>query len=286
MPIRVIDAKQALEDIRSGMDDNALMQKYRISPPHLEQLFDKLELLHVLKRLHARTLLKDMRAGLTDANLMAKYQLSAPALQNVYSEMIRKGLSLPPSKPPQVPEKRRISAREIVGDIRAGMTARQLMEKYELSERGLHRVFQKLLNAGWVAENEFSGVSADEDISVVVRKMRKATRRHPVWPVTLYEKGKPHVTGQLHDLSEIGLGVLGIHAKVDELKTLVLVPGESLPLAPFSVHAMCRWCKEGDAGSSCSAGFEITHAELSSLEALRDLIEQVTLTFDTHPQAH
>lgn len=105
MPIRVVDAKQALEDIRSGMDDNALMQKYRISSLHLEQLFGKLELLNVLKRLPAWGLLKDMRAGLNDANLMAKYHLSAAALQNVFSEMIRNGLILQSSELSPVREK-------------------------------------------------------------------------------------------------------------------------------------------------------------------------------------
>jgi uncharacterized protein (DUF433 family) len=280
MPVRVIDAKQALEDIRAGMDDNALMQKYRISPFHLEQLFSKLETLHVLKRLHAGTLLKDMRAGLTDANLMAKYRLSASALQHVLAEMVRNGLSLQASPLPRVREKRRISAKEIVGDIRSGMTARQLMQKHALSAKGLRRVFHKLLESGWVVENEFAEVPADEDISVIVQKMRKATRRHPVLSVTLYEKAKPQVRGLLRDLSESGLGVSGIRAKVGEMRTLVLVPDESLPVAPFAVHATCRWFKEGEAGSHCSAGFEITHAELSSLEALRDLIEEVTLTFE------
>ncbi len=208
MPIRVVDAKQALEDIRSGMDDNALMQKYRISSLHLEQLFGKLESLNVLKRLPARGLLKDMRAGLNDANLMAKYHLSAAALQNVFSEMIRNGLILQSSELSPVREKKRISAKEIVGDIRAGMTAHQLMKKYELSAKGLRRVFHKLLAAGWVAEDEFSAIPADEDITVILQKMRKATRRHPVLSVALYEKGKPHVTGLLRDLSATGLGVI------------------------------------------------------------------------------
>ena len=39
---RKIDAKDALESIRSGMDDHALMQKYEVSAKGLQSLFRKL----------------------------------------------------------------------------------------------------------------------------------------------------------------------------------------------------------------------------------------------------
>jgi uncharacterized protein (DUF433 family) len=280
MPIRVIDAKQALDDIRSGMDDNALMQKYRMRPRQLEQLFGTLESLHVLRRLNARDLVEDIRAGLNDTDLMAKYHLSKAALDNVFTEMIRNGLSVTPASLPQVRVKKRISAKEIVRDIRTGMTAPQIMKNYKLSTKGLHSLFRKLLEKRCLAEEEFAGVSPDEGISVILQKIRKAARHHPVLSVTVYEKRKPEVTGLLHDLSEQGIGVVGIAALPDEMKTLVLVPHESLPLDPFTIHVRCRWFKEGNANSLCSAGFEIAHAELSSLEALRELIEEVTLTFE------
>jgi hypothetical protein len=39
---KAIKAKEAVADIRSGMDDAALMEKYRLSPHELGDLFDKL----------------------------------------------------------------------------------------------------------------------------------------------------------------------------------------------------------------------------------------------------
>jgi uncharacterized protein (DUF433 family) len=280
MSIRVVDARQALVDIRSGMDDAALMKKYRLSQEHLGQLFEKLESLHVLKRLNARMLLKDIRAGLNDTNLMLKYNLSETALQNAFIEIIRSGLSVEPTARPLVQPKKRISAQAIVRDIRSGMTGSEIMDKHKLSVRGLQRVFRKLVDAGWLTRDECVGVLPDEEASITLQKIRQTTRRLPVLSVTLYDKRRPSVTGALRDISDRGLGVSGMHAVIDETRTLVIVPNESLPLSPFSVHVRCRWFKEGDAGLPCTAGFEIMHAELSSIEALRELIEEVTLTFE------
>ena len=280
MSIRFVDAKQALVDIRSGMDDAALMRKYRMSPAHLEKLFGKLESLNMLKRLNARMLLKDIRAGLNDTNLMLKYNLSEAALQNAFIEIIKSGLSIQLEDRPLIRPKKRINAKDMVEDIRSGMSSSQIMVKYKLSDRGLQRVFRKLLDAGWVTRDECVAVLPDDDTSVTLQKIRTSPRRLPVLSVVLYDKNKPSVTGLLRDISERGLGVSGMQAQVDETKTLMVAPSDSLALAPFPVHVRCRWFKEAVDGSHCTAGFEITHAELSSLEALRELIEEVTLTFE------
>ena len=42
MAKRAIDAKQAVADIRSGRDDDALIAKYELSAEMLQSLFDKL----------------------------------------------------------------------------------------------------------------------------------------------------------------------------------------------------------------------------------------------------
>jgi hypothetical protein len=44
--------------------------------------------------------------------------------------------------------KPKLSAKEVVQDIRAGMTDGELMAKYNLSAKGLQSVFQKLIDAG------------------------------------------------------------------------------------------------------------------------------------------
>jgi hypothetical protein len=51
-------------------------------------------------------------------------------------------------------EKRRITAREILADVRTGAGDPALMEKYKLSAQGLQSVFNKLLRAGVLTQQE------------------------------------------------------------------------------------------------------------------------------------
>lgn len=55
--------------------------------------------------------------------------------------------------------KRRITAREILSDVRKGLSDPALMEKYKLSAQGLQSVFQKLLKAGIISQAEMDSRS-------------------------------------------------------------------------------------------------------------------------------
>jgi hypothetical protein len=50
--------------------------------------------------------------------------------------------------------KRQLSAKELLQDIRAGMDDTALMEKYRLSEQGLHSAFRKLMGAGFLKQSD------------------------------------------------------------------------------------------------------------------------------------
>jgi hypothetical protein len=62
--------------------------------------------------------------------------------------------------------KRTINAKEIVNDIRSGMTDLQLMAKYTLSERGLESVLRKLLEAKIITKAEVDWRPVDYDDTV------------------------------------------------------------------------------------------------------------------------
>jgi RsiW-degrading membrane proteinase PrsW (M82 family) len=51
-------------------------------------------------------------------------------------------------------EKRKISAKEILADIKAGFSHYKIMEKYSLDEKRLQQVFHKLVEAGYVTQAE------------------------------------------------------------------------------------------------------------------------------------
>ena len=53
--------------------------------------------------------------------------------------------------------KRKINAKQAVRDIRLGLTDADMMEKYELSSRGLQSLFEKLITEGLVDPIEHRG---------------------------------------------------------------------------------------------------------------------------------
>ena len=55
------------------------------------------------------------------------------------------------------PEKKQISAKDIVRDITSGLSDTQLMDKYKLTARGLQSVFQKILQANILTPSEIYG---------------------------------------------------------------------------------------------------------------------------------
>lgn len=117
-----IDAKEALDDIRAGMDAVALMQKYSLSPRGLQSLFEKLA---------AEGLVDEDRAVVDDWR--------------------------PPGSPAKTganKEKKEVSAKSVWTDLKAGFSDNELMEKYKLSRRGLQSLFNKIMDAGFVKEYE------------------------------------------------------------------------------------------------------------------------------------
>lgn len=50
----------------------------------------------------------------------------------------------------------KVSAKEVLADIRAGMSDRDLMKKYGLSEKGLQSLSKKLIDAGVLKQSELN----------------------------------------------------------------------------------------------------------------------------------
>ena len=73
-----------------------------------------------------------------------------------------------PEKRISGPEKRQVSAKEIVKAIRSGATDSQLMEKYKLTAKGLQSLFQKLLQAKVLKPSEIYGrlTAYDETVAI------------------------------------------------------------------------------------------------------------------------
>ncbi len=95
-------AQQFVNDVKAGIGDSALQQKYDL--PKDKFLFYKAAALDFIalqrksgpgpkRKLNAHQVLADIKAGMDDDSLMAKYELNSRQLQSVFRQMIRAGLA-------------------------------------------------------------------------------------------------------------------------------------------------------------------------------------------------
>lgn len=130
-PRLTINAEEAVNLIRSGTSDTDLMLKYNISARSLERLFSKL----------------------VDTGEISRSELDKRMESSQRSHVVDI-VSSPVSRSQDRKKKVRISAAEVVGCIRSRMSDIELMDKYNISAKGLDRLFRKLVSRGDVEQSE------------------------------------------------------------------------------------------------------------------------------------
>ena len=168
--------------------------------------------------------------------------------------------------------KRTIKAAEFYRDVRAGLTAPELMNKYELSPEAFRRVVRALIEASH-RSREFSGRHDEPDGSVHFTEMRSYARTTIGFPLWIYNGVDQLEEGRVLDVSEKGVRVQGIRARLGDEHTFVVRFGPGERRYPFVFDAVCRWSEENHHDPKHSiAGFEIT--SISSMDAaqLADLL--------------
>jgi len=271
---RRIKAKEALADIRAGMDDVALMKKYKLSAEGLQSLFTQLGEAGIIKHLNAHEVIADLRSGISSDDLMEKYQLSALGMQSLFQELDRAGLLKGRAEEDGVPAKVVININQIVEDITSGLTKAQLMRKYRLSPRALRWVSMTLITSGSIAWQDIIDKLGTTYEELVPKNPRRAKRYPLLFDCRIYEAGNSEVLGKVRDIAERGLGVRGIHAKVGDVKTLVVSEDDFMEFARFTFDAECRWItKEPEGG--LVAGFEICHMSMGNLKEFQLLLHLV-----------
>lgn len=147
---RKIDAKEALDLVRSGMDDFALMERFNLSAKGLQSLFEKLLQTGAISKEE----LDQRNPSLTGAAFILE---GDPPF--VKGEPPSERPSKKPTRPP-------LDAREIVGDIRAGMPDGELMEKYRVSSKGLQKLLDQLVKLGVIRQAELDQRMTSFDATV------------------------------------------------------------------------------------------------------------------------
>jgi len=176
-----------------------------------------------------------------------------------------------------MPPKRKIPANEFADDIRSGMSNDALMQKYRLSIEGLASVFKKLLEANILDKSELNRRMAAGDDTADLDQMRNLARCYPIVNIPVIDLADRRGQGYLRDLTEKGLQVAGIRARVNEMKNLLIKADAVSDLLPFTLEACCKWCQEQDAEGVPVSGFEIKSLSRSDRVMLRKTLELFTL---------
>lgn len=269
-----ICAKQVLEDIRAGIDDGVLMEKYRLSAKGLQSLFKKLGQAGIIKHLNACEVLADLSSGIASDKLMEKYRLTEEGLQSLFQELDRLGFLRGTAEQNGVPSKVVINTGQIVEDIKSGLTKKQLMQKYHLSPRGLRWVSMTLISSGTVAwQNIYDNLCTTYE--ELVPDTPRRTKRFPIpFDCPVYVANNPELAGKVRDISENGVGIVGIRTRMGDTNTLVIQGDEFGEFASFAFDSVCRWITK-DPGGVFVAGFEICHISVGNLKEFQLLMHLV-----------
>ncbi|MGO9566221.1 MAG: PilZ domain-containing protein [Desulfomonilaceae bacterium] len=213
------------------------------------------------ERIIRKEIVKDIALGMSDSELTQKYNLSRDQLRSIFKQLAK------------IRERR---IRMLVGDLRSRMGASELMTKYQLSAEGLAKVFKCLLEANAVGQAEFETFRYFDVEQRTKRDSRGTPRNYPIPVVTICEVGKPGTRYRVLDISENGIGIVGIRAQIDEMKSLAVIGDEFGEIAPFEFEAKCRWARELEPDGRMCAGFQITRVGEQDLLRLREFIQGFT----------
>jgi hypothetical protein len=172
-------------------------------------------------------------------------------------------------------EKKKIQAADIITDIRAGLTDKELMTKYHLSSKGLQSALTKLIKLLVIDPDEIESRFQLYDDTVNIHSMRRAVRVPAPYPVEIRDKKDLNNHGMVRDISELGVGVEGIKTKANDERSLVIMCDEIVDIDPIEFDAVCRWAKTVNDGTF-SAGFEITHISDLARTELKKLIRNMS----------
>ena len=172
---------------------------------------------------------------------------------------------------------KRIKAGDIVRDIRSGMTDAALMEKHELSVRGLQNLFTQIVTTGIMQADELSGRCSEQDGTVILDDPRTLPRVSLHFSLPIRTSDYPQTSGLIEEISEKGLRARNIQAVVGEIKTFVIPSDHLFAIEPVTLEATCRWVKQDGPNGQCIAGFEINSVVSGSLGELIAVIQSIPL---------
>ncbi len=107
---------------------------------------------------------------------------------------------------------------------------------------------------------------------------RQVPRCYPVVELPIYDVDDPTLEGLVWDISEKGVQVAGIEARIDQRKTFFIQANDFGSFNPFSFEAECRWVTTESQSGLRVCGFEILGISDKDMEELRTVIDLLALS--------
>ena len=238
------------------------------------------------REIKGRDILADVKAGVDDAGLMSKYRLSAQALLKVLTKLVWDGflpaselaLRKPLIKSVLQKRQRRIVAKDMLRDLRAGMSDAALMEKYKLSSRGLQSLFERLVDSNAISHAELHEISPSYRAKAEKISGRRQNRANLTVPLPIYD-AQSFTAGLLRDISREGFRVVGIESVVGEIKTFEIPLDMFGRSEPLLVVGECRWiARRGLDKRYIVAGYKMSNFSRDDENAVRKFISSLLFT--------
>ena len=172
---------------------------------------------------------------------------------------------------------RRIKASEIVADLRSGMGNVDLMDKYQITAKGLHTVFRTLLDAKAAIEGTGTGHGSDWPTPDGWKGNRFKPRQYLMVRLPVYFSDRLAEEGIVVDITEYGLQIAGLESNKGKVEGILIQADEFADIYPFQVEAQCRWTGKDRSTGQPVAGFEIVNMTSSSREQLRRLVRVLSM---------
>jgi len=170
---------------------------------------------------------------------------------------------------------REIIAREVLDDIRRGMSRFGLREKYLLSAPALEELLDVLMDVRAVSDDELIGELYFKPNAISEKSRRGCRRLRVPFETPVYDRSCPEIQGRVCDISDSGAGFTGIEAQVDEVRQLVILGDPFGEVNPIEFEAICRWATAGDRRGDYLTGFQITRIPEESLRELQRFLQLI-----------
>jgi len=120
----------------------------------------------------------------------------------------------------------------------------------------------------------FGRPTIDDDIEL---DFRSEGREYLEQFLSIYEEKCPDKRGKVHNISEHGLGLIGIPARVNEIKTFVVESNDPHDSETCRLVAVCRWVKPEAAADDQDSGFEIVQISQEDWKRLLELVPSLNI---------